>query len=221
MTDAQTRALTTVGLIDDHEIVATAFSKVVEEIDGLRYVGVAPTVDDLLKRREQIDLVVLDLRLADGSSPVNNVTRLTEAGANVLAYTSGESPYLVRLAARTPVLGVIRKSEPVAVLEDALRRAARGEPVLSIDWAAALDSDPDLDQAGLSKQEQRALSLFANGNKTQAVASQMGLALATVDNYIRRVRVKYALVGRNADTKIDLYKRAVEDGFLPSPGTDG
>jgi len=221
MTDAQTRALTTVGLIDDHEIVATAFSKVVEGIDGLRYVGVAPTVEDLLKRREQIDLVVLDLRLADGSSPVNNVARLTEAGANVLAYTSGESPYLVRLAARTPVLGVIRKSEPVAVLEDALRRAARGEPVLSIDWAAALDSDPDLDQAGLSKQEQRALSLFANGNKTQAVASQMGLALATVDNYIRRVRVKYALVGRNADTKIDLYKRAVEDGFLPSPGTDG
>lgn len=212
--------LCSVGLIDDHEIVATAFSSVVEGIAGLRYIGVSPTVDDMLKRDEHVDLVVLDLRLADGSSPVNNVARIVQAGANVLAYTSGENPYLVRLAARTPVLGVIRKSEPITVLEDALRRAARGEPVLSIDWAAALDSDPDLIQAGLSKQEQRALSLFANGNKVQSVASQMGLAPGTVDGYIRRVRTKYALVGRHADTKVDLYKRAVEDGFLPLPGTD-
>ena len=219
MTDAHA-PISSVGLIDDHEIVATAFSSVVEGIAGLRYIGVAPTVDDLLKREQHVDLVVLDLRLADGSSPVNNVARLVQSGANVLAYTSGENPYLVRLAARTPVLGVIRKSEPVAVLEDALRRAARGEPVLSVDWAAALDSDPDLIQAGLSRQEQRALSLFANGNKAQSVASQMGLAPGTVDDYIRRVRAKYALVGRPADTKVDLYKRAVEDGFLPLPGTD-
>ena len=91
---------------------------------------------------------------------------------------------------------------------------------MSVDWAAALDSDPDLIQAGLSRQEQRALSLFANGNKEQSVASQMGIAQGTVDDYIRRVRAKYALVGRRADTKVDLYKRAVEDGFRPLPGTD-
>jgi two-component system, NarL family, response regulator DevR len=34
---------------------------------------------------------------------------------------------------------------------------------------------------------------------------------------VRRIRSKYARIGRNADTKIDLYKRAIEDGFLPLP----
>jgi hypothetical protein len=34
---------------------------------------------------------------------------------------------------------------------------------------------------------------------------------------VRRIRQKYARAGRPAHTKIDLYKRAVEDGILPSP----
>jgi two-component system response regulator DevR len=39
-----------------------------------------------------------------------------------------------------------------------------------------------------------------------------------VVDYIRRVRSKYERVGRPANTKIDLYKRALEDGILPVPG---
>ena len=61
------------------------------------------------------------------------------------------------------------------------------------------------------------LRLFAAGLKVQAVASSAGLAVGTVEDYIRRIRAKYARIGRNADTKVDLYKRALEDGFLPLP----
>ena len=208
-----------VALVDDHEIVAVALAGVVAQLPGLEFVGVAPTVDELLRTTENLDVVVLDLRLADGSSPINNVERLDAAGLNVLAYTSGENPYLVRLVSQTAVLGVIRKSEPVAVLIDALERAAAGNPVVSTDWAAALDSDPALKEAKLSRQEQNVLALFAGGNKAQAVASQAGIALGTVDDYVRRIRAKYARIGRHAHTKIDLYKRAVEDGFLPPPGS--
>ena len=207
-----------VGLVDDHEIVSVALSTVVARLPQLEFVGVAPTVDELIASHSHLHLVVLDLRLADGSSPVNNVDRLISAGANVLAFTSGENPYLVRLVAKTAVLGVIRKSEPMAVLHDALIRAAAGEPVVSTDWAAALDSDPRLNEACLSPQEQKVLSLFASGYKAQAVAFQVGISLGTVDDYVRRVRAKYARVGRHANTKVDLYKRAVEDGFLPPPG---
>lgn len=207
------------GLVDDHEIVAVAFSSLVGRMANLELVCDTRTVGELLDLGEELDLVVLDLRLADGSSPVNNVERLAATGVNVLAFTSGESPFLVRLAAKTAVLGVIRKSEPIAVLEDALMRAAAGLPVISTDWAAAIDSDPDLDKAGLSPQEQKVLSLFASGKKAQAVAYDAGIAAGTVDDYVRRVRAKYAKIGRPADTKVDLYKRAIEDGFLPMPGS--
>jgi DNA-binding NarL/FixJ family response regulator len=168
----------------------------------------------------QPELVVLDLRLADGSSPIGNVERLVAAGARVVAFTSGENPYMVRLAARAPVLGIVRKSAPIATLVDTLLRGAVGEPVMSTELASAMESDPDLNRAGLSRQEQQVLTLFATGVKAVAVASAVGIAESTVEDYVRRIRVKYARIGRPAHTKIDLYKRAIEDGFLPLPEQD-
>jgi len=210
-----------IGLVDDHEILSVAFAVTVGKVDGLIFAGSAVTVGELLDAVPNLDLVVLDLRLADGSSPVNNVKRLLSAGTQVLAYTSGENPYMVRLVAKSGALGVIRKSEPLAVLVDALINAAHGRPVVSTDWAAALDSDPALGEANLSPQEQKVLTLFADGNKAQVVASRTGLALGTIEDYVKRIRTKYARTGRPANTKIDLYKRALEDGFLPLPGREG
>jgi two-component system response regulator DevR len=207
----------TVALVDDHEIVGVALRATIAEIPGLQYVGTVATVEELLTRPVRPQLILLDLRLADGSSPVRNVELLTAAGIRVLGYTSGESPFLVRAAAGTAMLGIIRKSETVATLSDALKKAARDEPVVSADWASALDTDPALKSAGLSAQEQRVLTLFAGGVKAQVVASEVGIALSTVDDYVRRIRTKYERIQRPAYTKIDLYKRAVEDGFLPLP----
>jgi two-component system response regulator DevR len=212
-----------VVLIDDHEILALALREAVADVPGLRFAGVADTVDAALARFPDAGLAVLDLRLADGSSPIGNVERLVERGAAVIAYTSGESPYLMRLVASTPILGIVRKSDPVAVLVETLRLAAAGEPSMSTEWAAAIDSDPGLDAAALSEQEQHVLRLFATGLKAQSVAASVGISPATVEDYVRRIRAKYARIGRSADTKVDLYKRALEDGFLPLPdsGHDG
>lgn len=206
-----------VVLVDDHEIIALALREAVADVPGLTFAGVAATVDDALADHPDAGLVVLDLRLADGSSPIGNVERLVERGARVIAYTSGENPYLLRLVATTPILGIVRKSDPVSVLVDTLRQVAADTPVMSTEWAAAIDSDPSLDAAALSEQEQQVLRLFAAGLKAQSVADSMGISPATVDDYVRRIRAKYARIGRSADTKIDLYKRAIEDGFLPLP----
>ena len=209
-------------LIDDHEVIALALREALAAEPDLEFVGVAPTVADALALVGRAGgIAVLDLRLTDGSSPVRNVERLIEAGFDVVAYTSGESPYLLRLAAQTPILALVRKSEPLARLIDALRGASGGRATMSTDWAAAIDSDPGLDGAGLSDQEQHVLRLFAAGLKSQAVASALGISPATVDDYVRRIRTKYARIGRDAGTKVDLYKRAVEDGFLPPPASNG
>ncbi len=209
-----------VALVDDHEIVSLAIAHALEQATSLTYWGVASTVDDLLARDAHPELVVLDLRLADGSSPIRNVERLSDAGAMVVAFTSGENPYLVRLAARTAVLGIVRKSAPISALLETLEAAARGEIVMSADWAAAIDSDPTKNEAQLSKREQEVLALLATGAKSFAISSALGIAVSTVDDYISRIRDKYATVGRPARTRIDLYKRALEDGFLPLPVSD-
>lgn len=207
-----------VALIDDHEIVAHGFAELFSELAEVEVAATVRTVDELLERGLALDLAILDLRLADGSMPIDNVRRIRDSGAEVLAFTGGDDPVLVRSAAHAGVLGVVRKSEPATVLKEAVLQAARGEPVASTEWAAAIDGDPLLADAGLSARESEVLSMYAAGAKTQLVASRTGLSESTVLDYIRRVRSKYARAGRPANTKVELYQRAIEDGLLPAPG---
>ncbi|MBN9606466.1 MAG: response regulator transcription factor [Actinomycetales bacterium] len=204
-------------LVDDHEVISIALESAVAAVPGLEYLGRAESIDELLATFPEVDLAVLDLRLPDGSSPVTNVERLSEAGIDTIIYTSGEHEHLVRAAARTSALGLVRKSAPLSVLIESLERIAEGLPLLSTELAAAIDTDPELERAALSAQERRVLSLFARGWKAQAVADELGISVNTVNDYVRRIRAKYGEVGRPAYTKVDLYMRAVEDGILPGP----
>jgi hypothetical protein len=49
----------------------------------------------------------------------------------------------------------------------------------------------------------------------KSVARRMNISVDTAKCYVDRVREKYAHAGREARTKIDLHRRALEDGLLP------
>lgn len=214
MTDSGVRQI---GVVEDHPAVVLGLKAMLAEQPTVEVAATAPTVTDLLNQQIPLDFVLLDLRLADGSSPTANVNALRAAGLEVLVFTGAENPYLVRLAARAGVLGVIRKSAPTEQVVDAIAAAAAGHPVATTEWAAAIDGDPDLDDVGLSPRQQDVLTLYASGEKADRVARMTGLTPNTVNDYLERIRIKYANAGRPARTKTDLYKRAVEDGWLPMP----
>jgi len=216
MTGSTEQALR-IAHVDDHETVQLGLAVLLAGAEGLELVLSTPTVDAVLERIDEIDLVMLDLRLSDGSTIEHNLARLHERDANVLVFTAADDHEAVRTASKAGVLGIVRKSESREVILDAVRTAATGESVATTEWAAALDADPELPSAGLSPKELEVLALYAAGEKSHTVASRAGLSANTVSEYVRRIRHKYALVGRPAHTKIDLYKRAVEDGILPSP----
>lgn len=203
--------------VDDHETVRLGFASLVASEADLEIVAGGETVDDILDDLGETDLVVLDIRLSDGSTIAHNLGVLHGLGARVLAFTAADDPADLRAASRAGVLGIVRKSDSRDAILDAVRRTAGGEAIATTEWAAALDSDPDLASARLSPKEQEVLALYASGEKSLTVASRAGLSASTVSEYIRRIRSKYAMAGRPAHTKIDLYKRAVEDRLLPRP----
>jgi DNA-binding CsgD family transcriptional regulator len=51
----------------------------------------------------------------------------------------------------------------------------------------------------------------------KSVARKLAISEDTAKQYLGRVREKYANAGRAAPTKMELYYRAVEDGYLPPP----
>lgn len=209
---------TRVALVDDHELVGVALDAALASSRSLDYIGRFATVAEFVEARPRAGIVVLDLRLADGSSPVQNAEILIARGAAVVVYTAGESPYLIRLAARAPISGLVRKSSSVAELVDALERCAAGELAFATDWAAAVASDAGIADAGLSPREQDVLGLMASGMPAKNVAAKLGIAIPTIEVHLRRLRDKYARVGRSAESRSELVFRALEDGHLPLPG---
>lgn len=209
------RAPIRVAFVDDHELALKGFNHLLEGDPDLELAAAVSTVAELIARECRPDLVVLDLRLSDGTSPGENVDAIRRLGAGVLILTSGEDPRLIRAAARAGVLGMVRKSEPLKTLLSSIRRAAAGETIPSTDWAAALDAALDLADAGLSAREREILSYYAAGQTTQSVAFQTGLSPNTIADYVSRIRAKYERAGRLAHSRVDLYRRAEEDGIVP------
>jgi DNA-binding NarL/FixJ family response regulator len=204
----------TVAFIDDHELTLHGFRELLSTFPELEFVAAVHSVDELLDRHSRVDVVVLDLRLADGSAPRDNVDALRAAGAEVLVLTAGEDPRLIREAARAGVRGMVKKSEPLETLVTAIRRVGAGETIPSTEWAAALDAALDLADAGLSSREREILAAYAIGQTTRAVAQQTGLSVNTVADYVGRIRAKYERVGRTATSRVDLHHRAREDGIV-------
>lgn len=207
-----------IAVVDDHATVRVGVRATLGGLSGIEVVASTGSVPELLALGHRLDLVLLDLRLADGSSVTDNVEALTGVGAAVLIFTSGESPALIREAARTGAVGMLRKSEEPVVVARSIVAALRGEVIASIDWAAALDGDPFLADAGLTPRELEVLELYASGAGADHVAARLGISRETVLDHVRRIRSRYAAVDRSAPTKIDLYRRAVEDGVI-GPGS--
>lgn len=207
----------TIALVEDHALITLGFRDLVASAPDLRLVGMVASVAELDAITETIDLVVLDLRLNDGTSPADNVAAVHHRGSQVLIYTGAEDRRLIQQAARSGALGLIRKSAEPEVLLDAIRTAASGREVFGADWAAAIDADDELQDARLSPREQEVLSLYASGETAVSVAQRTGLARETVADYVTRIRKKYAQAGRPAHSRVDLFRRALEDGLLEGP----
>lgn len=209
------------GIIDDHEAVRIGFAASAARDARLNsppvtVMGAAPTVTAFLDAGRNIcDVVALDMSLADGSRPGENVARLAAAGYRVLIFTLGDNVGYLQEALANGAMGVSLKSEPVAETFSKLRRIAAGETIASQELAAAIEVDTDFVEANLSDRERECLGMYADGLGQYQVARRMNIAESTVKKNIDRIREKYEAAGRPASTKIDLYRRAVEDGILP------
>lgn len=203
-----------IGIVDDHPAVVLGTTTILNAQPDMHVVATGSTVPELLSNERRFHVVLLDLVLGDGSTPGRNLRSLASLNVPVVAFTSGDEPRLVREAGRAGAVGMIRKSESPKALVEAVRAVLRGEVVATTDWAAALDSDSRFVDAELSAREAEVLGLYASGETADRVAELLFISKETVHDHVRRIRAKYAAASRPAPTKVDLYRRAIEDGIV-------
>jgi two-component system uhpT operon response regulator UhpA len=211
-----------VAIVDDHESVRLGLKAAFAD-EGFDVVAVAPTVGDLISSLagREVDVVVLDLSLGDGSSVTENVKRVQATGSAVLVHSIADRVASVREALAAGAAGVIPKSSATKTVLAAAATVARGEVLNNLEWATAIDADRDFAKAQLGRREREILHLYASGLPLKLAAQQLGIGYSTAREYLDRIRVKYVEVGRPAPTKVDLLRRAVEDGILPGLDPDG
>lgn len=215
--------MSTVAFIDDHESVRLGLELACERVGEGTVVFSGSTVGSYLDWRatpgsRPADVVVLDLTLGDGTTVTENVTALVADGASVVIHSVADRPAAVREALAAGAAGVVSKSSALDDVVDAIRTVARGDALNNVEWASAVEGDREFADAQLSVRERDVLRLYAAGLPLKAVAERLGVAYSTAKENITRVRVKYVEVGRPAPTKVDLLRRAMEDGIVSPDG---
>ncbi|MBV7293294.1 response regulator transcription factor [Corynebacterium sp. TAE3-ERU16] len=208
--------------VDDHDVALVGIRSVLEGSEVCNLVGGFSDVDALAEFLDgpgapKVDLALLDLRLGDDSDPYVNVTRLRELGLRVLVFSAMESPFYMRRALLADVNGMVQKSVDVSELIGAIRTAAAGNTYATSDWASLIDSDPLAEAIDLTERQQEILVLYASGMTADSVARATGLKDPTVQDHLNRIRRKYVDAGRRANTKVELYRRAQQDGYIRGP----
>jgi two-component system, NarL family, response regulator DevR len=194
-------------VVDDHEVVRQGLVALLDRREGFEVVAQAATVAESIEqaRAHQPDIVVMDVRLPDGSGieacreiraelPATRVVMLTsypDEEAVLSAIIAGASGYLLKQ---------IRARDLVAALET----VGRGESLLDpgvtekvLERIRRMASGVDTDElSGLTAQERKILMLVAEGKTNKEIAADVFLSDKTVKNYVSSILSKLNLERR-------------------------
>ena len=194
-------------VVDDHEVVRQGLVALLDRRQGFEVVAEAGTAAEAVEqaRRYEPDIVVMDVRLPDGSGvEACREIRAERAATRVVMLTSYPDEEAVLSAIVAGASGYLLKQVRARDLVAALEAVGRGESLLDpavtekvlervrrIATGAAAD-----DLAALTTQEQKILLLVAEGKTNKEIASEVFLSDKTVKNYVSSILSKLNLERR-------------------------
>jgi two-component system nitrate/nitrite response regulator NarL len=207
----------TVGAIDDDRMLLEMLKSWMSAVPDIQLTHTAATVDEYVQLGVSNQIVLLDLNLKDDSSPAENVVRLTGLGSKVLVVSIIADQKYVIATLEAGAEGYLTKNHGPDALVISIRQIAAGELPPSQELAFAVTRDNRPTRPQLSPQEGRLLSYYARGMTLEAAARKIGVSPRTAEDYLSRVKKKYAEAGRPARTKLELAQRFSEDGLQDEP----
>ena len=195
-------------IADDHEVVRIGLASLLDGQAGLQVVAQAESGDEAVRlaRRHRPDVVVMDIRMPNGSGidACRTITAEME-GMPVIMLTSHADSEALFDAIDAGASGYVLKRIGTTELIDAVRTVAAGgsllDPTMTRRVLDRLRNASRVEEAGafseLTDQERRVLAIIADGSSNREIAERMGLAEKTVRNYVSSILAKLALASRS------------------------
>jgi two-component system, NarL family, response regulator DevR len=213
-----------VMLVDDHEIVRDGIRAMLQTEEDIVVATQAGTVREAIDEadRTRPDVIVMDVRLADGSGiEATREIRAKHPATRVLMLTSFADDEALFSSIMAGASGYVLKQVRSGELLRAIRAVGAGESLLDpAVTTAVLDRlrkgkhlMRDEKLARLSPQEERILSLIADGNTNKEIGHELGLAEKTVKNYVSSILSKLE-VARRAEAAAYLARHTTTPGSV-------
>jgi DNA-binding NarL/FixJ family response regulator len=194
-------------VVDDHEVVRQGLVSLLERREHFQVVAEAGTAAEAVEmaRKFEPDLVVMDVRLPDGSGiEACREIRAEFPGTRVVILTSYPDEEAVLSAIIAGASGYLLKQIRGRDLVSALESVGRGESLLDpavtekvLDRVRRIATGTYTDElAQLTQQEQKILLLVAEGKTNKEIASEVFLSDKTVKNYVSSILSKLNLERR-------------------------
>jgi two-component system response regulator DevR len=209
-------------LVDDHEVVRDGVKALLQATDDIIVTAEASSVREALDEadRARPDVVVMDVRLADGSGiEATREIRARHPKTAVIMLTSFADDEALFASIMAGASGYVLKQVKGGELVRAIRTVGKGESLLDpAVTSAVLDRlrrgkhllrDEKL--ARLSPQEERILSLVADGKTNREIGEELHLAEKTVKNYVSSILSKLE-VARRAEAAAYLARHTTTPG---------
>jgi len=220
MADAEPARPLRLLVVDDHEIVRQGLVALLDRRPGFEVVAQAGSVAESIDqaRLHEPDIVVMDVRLPDGSGlEACRAIRAELPATRVIMLTSFPDDEAVLSAIVAGASGYLLKQIRARDLVAALQAVGRGESLLDpavtervLDRVRRIASGESSDELSvLTPQERKILMLVAEGKTNKEIAADVFLSDKTVKNYVSSIL-----------SKLNLERRAQAAAFVAKQRSD-
>ena len=189
----------TVAIVEDDNSWRTSLETLVQETDGLAWVGSHPTGEAAVAAipRQRPAVVLMDINLPKMSGvECTRQLKVALPEVQIIMLTAYDDNDLVFQALQAGATGYLLKRASADKIVEAIREVNSGGAPMSTYIARKVvqffQPPPFVPQAdlGLSKRETEVLTLVARGLADKEVADTMGLSATTVRSYLRTIYSK-------------------------------
>jgi two-component system nitrate/nitrite response regulator NarL len=197
-------------IVDDHTLFRSGIKLVLQRHEGFEVVGEAGDGLEGVKRAKQLqpDVVLLDLHMAaTGGLEALHLLAEDVPEAQVIMLTVSENADDLLETLRAGARGYLLKNIDTEFLLESIRRAARGESVMSPQMANKLADSlraapkdsavmADISPGKLSPREREIIVMLARGASNKEIARQLELSESTIKIHVQGILRKLNIAKR-------------------------
>ncbi len=194
-----------VGIVDDHPMVVGGLRAALSAAGDLAVNAQAGSIAEAtdLLGRDDLDVILLDVRISDGNALQVLADRGLRARPAVLVISTFSLPQYIAAAIRFGAAGFLPKTVPLPKLLAAIRIVAAGGSVYE-------PADKDHLYVTLTPKERQVLSLAIEGFSNKEIGARTGTSRKTVEGHLSDIFAKYGILGGRTELSI----RAATEGWL-------